>query len=203
MTLSEYRLLFRFATGLLILLAASPALGRLLILPNNESFTELWILDRNYKAEDYPFNTARSMNQSLILGIENHLRKFAYYVVEVKFRNKTQSAPNSFNHTPSSLPALFTITAFVADGEVWERHLTFSFDFECNYTDTETPPPVEFVSLAIDNYTVNIGNTTVAWDPELRGFPGNLFFELWIYDPAANRFQYHERFVSLWLNMTG
>jgi len=115
MSLQEYRLPFRVATGLLVLLAASPALSRLLIIPQTESFTELWVLDRNRRAEDYPFNTARTLNHTLTLGIENHLGNFAYYLVEVKFRNKTQPTPSSFNHTPSSLPALLNITAFVAD----------------------------------------------------------------------------------------
>jgi hypothetical protein len=40
------------------------------------------------------------------------------------------------------------------------------------------------------------------WDSEFEGFFYQLFFELWTYDEAVSSFQYHNRFVGLWLNMT-
>ena len=46
-------------------------------------------------------------------------------------------------------------------------------------------------------------NCTATWDPEYEGFFYQLFFELWKYDNAAASFQYHNRFVGIWLNMTG
>lgn len=198
MRLHDYRVLFMAVTGILTLLVASPALSRLLVLPRTEFFTEFWILDSNHRTDAYPFNITRGHNYTVFLGIGNYLGHFAYYLVEVKFRNQTQSAPNSFNRTSSSLPSLFNISAFVADEGVWERHLTFSFDYNYN----ENRSRIEFDSLTLNNVTLGIRNYTVAWSSAKNASLGNLFFETWIYTGTTGYFQYHERFVSLWLNMT-
>jgi len=198
MNFHEYRALFVAIVGILALLVASPALSRLLVFPKTEFFTEFWILDSNHKAENYPFNVTRTASYSVFLGIGNHLGHTAYYVVEVKLRNQTQSAPNSFNRTSSSLPSLINITAFVADEETWEYPLTFSFDYVYN----EALSRVEFSSLKLNDASIDVTGFTTGWDSRSSGFLYNLFFELWIYDAATSSFRYHERSVGLWFNMT-
>lgn len=198
MSLGDYHVLFVAVTAVLALLVASPALSRLLVYPRTEFFTELWILGPNRMAEDYPFNISRNQDYGVFLGVGNRLGYCGYYLVEVKFRNLTQSAPDSFNRTPSSLPSLLNITAFVEDEGVWELPLTFSFDYDYN----ETVLMVEFNSLTLNDATLDVGNCTAVWDSEKEGFLGDLFFELWIYSDAVSGFQYHERFVNLRLNMT-
>ena len=199
MNLEEYRTLFVSTSLVLILVATVPVIGLVVPFPESgESFSELWLLDPNHMAEDYPFNITRNHNYSMLLGIGNHLGCCTYYLVEVKFRNQTQSAPNSLNRTPSSLPALFNITAFVADEGIWELPLTFSFDYKYN----ETLSQVEFYNLTLNGVALDMMNYTVAWDSKNNGFFGNLFFELWLYDMTSQSFQYHDRFVGIWLNMT-
>ena len=120
----------------------------------------------------------------------------------MKFRNQTQPAADSFNHRPSSLAPLYSITAFVANNETWELPITFSID----YTYIENRDDVN-LSKIIFNYIVFNGATfdlegiSAYWDPELRGFFGYLFFELWIYNDSTNAFEYHERFTSLRFSM--
>ena len=196
--LHEYRVLFVATVGIFALLVASPGLSRLLALPRTEFFTEFWVLDSNRRAEDYPFNVTRTGNYSVFLGIGNRLGHTAYYLVEVKLRNQTQSAPNSFNRTSSSLPSLLNVTAFVADEKTWEYPLTFSFDYVYN----EALSRVEFSSLKLNDTTVDVTDFRTRWDPGNNGFLCNLFFELWIYDAATSGFRYHERSVGLWFNMT-
>jgi len=198
MSLHEYRVLFVAVTGILALVVASPALSRLLVLPRTEFFTEFWILGPNHMAEDYPFNISRNQNYSVFLGIGNRLGYCAYYLVEVKFRNQTQSTPDSFNRTPSSLPSLFNITAFVADEAVWELPFQFSFD----YVWDEGLSRVDFLGLWLNDVWLNMTDYTVSWDPDKREFRGFLFLELWLYNVSSNVFQYHGRFVGLRLNMT-
>jgi len=198
MSYREYTVFFMIVTGILALFVASPALSRLLVLPRTEFFTEFWILDSNHRAEDYPFNITLMHDYSVFLGIANHLGYCAYYSVEVKFRNQTQPAPNSFNHTPSSLPALYSITAFVADQGVWEQSLTFSF----NYQHNEALRRVEFDSLILNDVELDLKEYSTDWNVEREEFFSNLFFELWIYNGTTNSIQYHERSVSLRLNMT-
>ncbi|MCW3986038.1 MAG: DUF1616 domain-containing protein [Candidatus Bathyarchaeota archaeon] len=201
--MEEHRVVFVVVTGVLVLLVASPALSRLLVLPRTEFFTELWLLDSNNRAEDYPFNVTVSEEYNVFLGIGNRLGYAAYYKVAVKFRNQTQLAPTSFgpvgNRTPSSLPALFNITAFVEDEGVWELPLTFSFDYGYN----ETLSRIAFYGLMLNDVTLDMRGYAIAWNSTNNEFRGFLFFELWIYDRAIGNFQYHERFVSLRLNMTG
>ena len=189
-------------TGILALLVASPALSRLLVYPRTEFFTELSLLDPNHRAENYPYNITRGQNYSVFLEIANHLGYTAYYLVEVKFRNMTQSAPTSFgphaNRTPSTLPSLYNITAFVADEGMWEKPLTFSLDYAYN----DMLSQIEFGSLRFNDVVLNVTGYRTAWDPVGKGFFGYLFFELWLYNATSSSFQYHERFVALRLNMT-
>jgi uncharacterized membrane protein len=199
MSLHEYRVLFVAVTGVLVLLVASPALGKLLVRPRTEFFTEFWILDSNRRADDYPFNITRANNYSLFLGIGNRLGHFAYYLVQVKLRNQTESAPNSFNRASSSLPSIFNITAFVADNGIWEMPLTFSLDYEYD----ELLAHTTIYSITLNNVNFDIRGHTIAWDSNRTGFFARLFFELWIYDAATRDFLYHERSVGLWLNLTG
>jgi len=198
MNLSERRILFVVVSGILILLVASPALSRLLVFPRTEFFTEFWILDSNHGTRDYPFNVTLTRDYNVFLGIANRLGYCAYYSVEVKFRNQTQSAPSRFNHTSSSLPALCNISAFVADQGVLEQPLTLSFVYQYN----ESLSRVELRSLELNGVESNLNNTTIDWDLKENGFRGVLFFELWIYNGTSSSFQYHDRFLSLRLNMT-
>lgn len=198
MSVQEFHAPFIVITGILVLLVASPALSRLLVLPRTEFFTELWILGPDHTAENYPFNISRNQNYNVFLGIGNQLGHCGYYLVEVKFRNQTQSAPDSFNLTPSSLPPLFNITAFVADEGSWELPLTFSFDYEYD----ETAQMVQLDNLTSNDAVVNMSGYTVAWNSTTDRFSGDLLFELWIYNGTASGFQYHERFLRLNLNLT-
>ncbi len=199
MNIREYGVLFWTVIGVSGLIVASPALSRLLVYPRTEFFTEFWLLGANHRAEDYPFNVTVDEAYKVFLGIGNRLGYAAYYKVAVKFRNQTQSGADSFNRTWSSLSPLYEVRAFVADETTWEAPLTFSFGYEYN----ETRSRVDVHSMMLNGNSLEISNCTVTWDAERSGFFGNLFFELWIYNATADGFQYHERFVGLWLNMTG
>ncbi len=202
MDLQSYRVTFFVAVFLLALLVASPALSRMLVYPRTEFFTELWLLDQNHRAETYPFNILRNQNYSVYLGIRNQLGYCAYYLVEVKFRNQTQPAPMSFgplpDRTPSSLPSLYNITAFVADEGVWEQPLTFSFD----YIHNETSSRIELNDMVLNGVVLNLRGISSSWNSTLNRFYGDIVFELWLFDASVNSFQYHARFVDLKLNMT-
>jgi hypothetical protein len=158
----------------------------------------MWLLGPEHTAENYPFNVTRHEAYSVFLGIGNHLGQCAYYVVEVKFRNESMSAPNSFTRTPSSVPALYSLPVFVADKEVWEQRLTFS----CDYRFDAALSRVEFNSLTLNDVTLNLGGLSSEWNATTSRFYGNLIFELWIYNGSTSSFQYHDRFVDLKLNMT-
>jgi hypothetical protein len=198
MNLQEYKVLFIVVISVSALLVASPALQRLLVYPQTEFFTELWLLGPEQKAENYPFNITRNKNYGVFLGISNHLGQCAYYVVEVKFRNESGSAPNSFNRTSSSLPSLFNITVFVADKEAWEQLLTLSFDYGFD----DSMSKVDFYSMTLNDAKLDLHGLSSKWNANASRFYGNLIFELWVYNGSTSFYGYHERFVDLKLNMT-
>ena len=199
MDISKYTLPFFVVVAVVSLLVASPALSRVLVYPRTEFYSELWLLGPNGMAENYPYNISSGQNYGLYLGIGNQLGYCAYYVVEVKFRNETQSAPTSLGTlTPSSLPSLLNITAFVADEGTWQIPLTFSFAYGLN----QTPLEVEFSSLTLNSFVLSLQGDSSAWNATESRFYGNLVFELWLYNSSTSVFQYHERFVDLQLNMT-
>jgi len=198
MNLQEYKILFLVIVSVSALLVASPALQRLLVYPQTDFFTEMWLLGPEHKGENYPFNITRNENYNVFLGVGNHLGHCAYYVVQVKFRNLTQSAADSFNRTSSSLSSLYNITAVVADKETWEIPVVFSFDYAYNGNLSQ----VNFNRVMFNDVVLNLKGSSAAWDPQTNRFFGNLFFELWIYNDTNGIFQYHERYTDLKLNMT-
>jgi hypothetical protein len=123
-------------------------------------------------------------------------------VMEIKFRNDTQSMPSSFgpveNLTPSSLPSLYNVSAFVPDAQSWELPVRFSFDYAYNLTSLL----VHFYNMTFNGVILNMSSYVAAWNSTTRQVFGSLFFEAWIYNATTSVFQYHDRFVSLVFNMT-
>jgi hypothetical protein len=200
MRLQEHRLHFIIVIGIVALLVASPALSRLLVYPRTESFTEMWLLGPTHKAEGYPSTVSLGKNYSVFLGIGNHLGYCAYYMVQVKFRNQTQSAPNSVNHASSSLPSIFSIPVFVADQGTWELPLNFSFNYK--YKESLTQIELYNMNMTLNGVKLRMSNYTLAWNWENNGYLANLFFELWIYNAMTGSFQYHERSVGFWFKIS-
>jgi hypothetical protein len=192
----DFKLIYVLACLGLGLIILSPTLAMVIELPSGEQFSEFWVLGSGHIAEDYPFNIAEGQAYKVYLGIANHMGGLQYYRVYVKFRNQTEPLPDSVNGTPSTLDPVFEYRMFLRDGEVWEKEVFFSFDgisFESNSCRSS--------SLVLDGYVLNVDKYAL-WDEENSGFYCQLFFELWIYDGAVSGFQFHNRFVGFWLNMT-
>jgi hypothetical protein len=197
MGLSRYKTLILVVTAALALIIASPSIQQVLVYPQTDYFTEFWMFGPNHDTS-YPGNVTLNQNYRIYLDITNHLGSTTNYNIEIKFRNQTQSGPNSFDKTNSNLPALSSIAMVVANNQTAETPLDLSFQYHTvNGTTT----------LYMDNVTVNgfaldASKTTLAYDKTRDGYYGNLFFELYIYNGTTNAFQYHQRYLSLWLKMT-
>jgi hypothetical protein len=198
MNFEDYRTIFVVGILVCVLLAAAPALSVVISLPRTgEKFSELWILGPNHMAEDYPFNVQEGNQCSVYLGIGNHMASSVYYAVYVKFRNETEQLPNSTLSTPSSLPMLYEFRTFAQDGSTWERQVQFSFP-EVLFADDSC----SVKGLTINDYLVSV-DSYASYNSERKGFYFQLFFELWLYDVSLKNLRFHDRFVGLWLNMTG
>jgi len=186
--LEDYRTLFIVATLGLTLIVAAPALSMVVpVRSGSERFSELWLLGPTHMAEGYPFN----------VGVGNHMGCSEYYMVYVKFRNQTQPLPDVSDSKPSPLPPLYEFQFFVADGETWESLLMFEI------LDVSVQGDSMFVGNVSINGVAFSVNSFSMWDSENNGYYYQLFFELWLYNRASHGFQYHNRFVGIWLNVTG
>lgn len=194
----DYRNVFFGAILILVLLAASPALSSVVSSQKGgEKFSDIWLLGPNHVAEDYPFNISVGDTYTVYLGVGNHMGGSMYYLIYVKFRNQSQSLPNATLSTPSPLPAHYDLRAFVQDEGTWERPIVFSVAQAAHAGNSS------FVdSLILNGRSVWV-NSTAVWDSEKGGFYYQLFFELWVYNASSDSFQFHNRFVGIWLNMTG
>jgi len=196
MKIEDCRVIFATVGLIGMLTLGSPTLGLMLHLPGGEKFSELWVLGPGHMAEDYPFNVTAGVNYLVYVGVGCHTGSLTYYDVQMKFRNETESFPNSTVGTPSALAPLYDYRLFLEDGESNELPLTFSFS---NVSFSGNQSTVGIVT--INGVQSNVAES-VSWDAVNQGYYYQLFMELWVYDPASNVPRFDNRFVSLWLNMT-
>jgi len=196
--LKDYRTLFAVATLGLIFMVAFPTLSLIVAFPGGaERFSELWVLDPNRMVEGYPFNIHVGEEHRVFVGVGNHLGSSSYYMVCVKFRNQSQPFPDASNSMPSPLAPLFEFRFFIMDGESWEIPLVFMF---VEVLGLEGSCLVRRIMI---NDLVFSVDSPSRWDSENNGFYYQLFFELWLYDLTSHSFRFHDRFVGIWLNVTG
>jgi len=196
LTLEDYGTIFLLVSFLGALLISSPALAFILPPRTGEQFSELYVLGPNRMAEDYPFNVKENETYRLYLGVGNHMKSSAYYLIYVKLRDRTEALPNITAGTPSPLPALHQYRFFLEDGKVWERPINFSLQGLSFHNGI-----CYLRGLIFDGREIP-ANKQITSDSEINGYPMELFFELWIYDPESHSFTFHKRFVGIWLNMT-
>jgi uncharacterized membrane protein len=197
MAIQQYRTLFILVTVVAALFVASPAIQQVLVVSQKESLTEFSLLGPYHNAT-YPYNITSGTEYRLYFDVVNRLGSCAYYQVDVKFRNQAQSAPNSFNHTSSNQSSLGEISFFAANKQTIELPIDISFQYN---EDPYYTKQLNMQSVTVNGATLN-ANVPIAWDPEKGAFLGNVFFELWVFNDTSNTFQYHERYLSLWLNLT-
>jgi hypothetical protein len=179
-----------------VLLLASPTLSFVWHLPGGERFSEFWILGPGHMAEDYPFNVKADELYSIYVGVANHMGSSSYYTAYVKFRTQSEPLPNVTAGTPSPLSPLYEYRAFLEDGATWEVPLTFSFSGVSFFNNQSL-----VTSLTVDDHAFGV-DKSASWDGENNGYYYQLFLELWIYQVGSDAFEFHNRFVGLWLNMT-
>ena len=186
-------------TAVLALFVASPAIQRVLAPPQTDFYTELWILDSAHTANNYPFNIVQGNNYKIYLDIANHLGHCSYYTIEVKLWNDVMPYLGNFNNTPVNIPSLYNLTAFVPNKSTWELPITFSFTYNVNSANSQ----VNFSEMTLNGAVLNLnGYSTTYRGQAPKGYFGNIYFELWLYNSTIGESQYNDRYVNLPLNMT-
>jgi hypothetical protein len=178
------------------LVILSPTLAAVVTFPEGDKFSELWILGPNHMLEGYPFNIAVGKSYKVYLGVSNQMGDLGYYRVDVKFRNQSEPMPDSVAGLPSPLEPIFEYNVFLRNNATWEREFSFSFEgvsFEGNVSRVS--------KVLVGSYAVDV-NKVAVWNETDNGFYYELFFELWIYNATVPGFQFHNRWVGFWLNMS-
>jgi len=145
--------------------------------------------------ENYPYNIAVSHDCSLYIGVGNHLGSPTYYTIYVKLLNQADLLPSTNSATPSSLPAIYEYKFFLANNENQEAPLTFSISEASTNGDQAT-----INQLVINNTPFNVNKLTI-WNGDSTGFYCRLLCELWVYNATIGSLQFHNRAVSLQLNL--
>ncbi len=157
------------------------------------TYTELWILDANHMADNFPFNITRNTDYSLFLGISNHLGASTCYQVKLKSHNSTQTIEDNSVLAPSSFSSIYNLTISVADNESWKLPITLSF----NYDNNSAQRKITLRSITFNGNVLNIENGEIHLDEKRNGYFENLIFELWIQNDNLGTFEYHGRRVEL------
>ncbi len=198
MILRDLKLIYVAICLVLAVSILSPTFGRYISLPHGEPFSELWILGPNHLAEDIPFNVTSNQSSSIFLGITNHMGELQYYLVYAKIRNLTDPIPDVLNSTPTDLEPLAEYRVLLSENETWERPITFSIESVSFGENVST-----ISRLSIDgNSFIATKTIEFAQINNVYGYFCELFFELWRYNSQISSFEFHNRFVGIWLNLT-
>ena len=179
--------------GFIILL---PAFFALAPFPQGEEFSELWLLDSNHMIENGGFQVSVGKTFSVFLGMGNEMGTLKFYKVYVKLANSSDTLPNRADGSPSPLQPIFELNLFLKNHEEAQEEIISSFEdvsFENNVC--------KISRIVINNQEVPIDKILV-WDENNGGFYCQLIFELWIFDKNTSDFQFHNRSVWFWLNLT-
>ncbi len=197
-SLQKYRSLILVIVAVLALIIAAPVIEQYVSAPKTEPITELSMLGPYHNAT-YPYNLTSGDLYPLYFTVTNHLGSSANYMLQVKYRNQDQSGPDSFNHTASSLPALAKFTFTVDNEKSVELPLNVTLDYQ------RTPfvsSSVTLGNIIINESNVDMDSLLVPWDSAQNAYLGNLFFELYLYNSTLGDYQYNQRYVSLWVNLS-
>lgn len=196
MNFGTMRLLYVVSCVVLCFVVLTPLLAVVVPLPQGERFSEVWVLGSNHMMGDYPFDVSEGTSYSVFLGVGNRMGSLQYYKVLVKFGNESDSQPDNAAGLPSVLSPVFEYDVFLGDNETWERAVSFSFDGVSFNGDV-----ARVSDVLINNYAINVDKVVVRNETD-NAFYYRLFFELWIYNSAVSGFQFNDRWVGLWFNMT-
>lgn len=193
---ADFRRVFMVVGLIGVIVFSVPSALVLVRLPSGERFSELYVLGPSHMANGYPFSVSAGPEYCVYLGVGNHMGESEYYRAVVKFRNASESLPNATEGVASSLPVLYAYNVFLSDGQVWEGALNFSF------SDVVFGQNVSSVGrMRVNDVWVNVDKSGV-WDNATSGYFYQVLVELWSYNTVSSDFEFHNWFVTLWLNMT-
>jgi hypothetical protein len=196
MKLRDYRLLFIIVGLIGILLIASPIWLNAVQLSPGERFSELYLLNADGVAGNYPFNIIVNQNYAVNIGVGNHLGSLAYYLVYVKLLNETDPLPNSNTSLPTPVTPLYVCRFFIPSSQTREGLIAFSVN-GASITKSQS-----VVNQMVINGNIIEVQKPANWNTNSTMYHYRLLFELWLFNEKSCSFEYSNRAVYLSLNIT-
>lgn len=195
MNLENARLVYVVSCVLLGFVILLPTLFAVFPLPEDESFSELWLLNSNHMIGSGAMNVLLNKPYTVYLGVGNQMGDLEYYTVYVKLLDSSEGLVETGSMLPSSSEPIFEYNLFLMNNEIWEKPFVFSFE---NVSFEGDVARVSLLSINDNDVSVD---TTIVQDASDGGFYCKMLFELWIYNSTISTLQYHNRFVHFWINL--
>lgn len=148
-----------------------------------ETFMDIYVLDSNHMAIDYPQNLNVGETIQLDIGVRNYMGQAEYAAVYVKLANA------SYSVEPCPLSPLVKFQHILSKKETWEFRIYVRIEEAKSEGSYRT-----ITQLKINNklYSVNI--------PAKDGKNFRLIFELWLYNATSKKFEFSRSWVQIWFN---
>lgn len=162
----------------------------------SESFSEFWLLDSEHGTSNYPFNVTSGTSYSVFVNLANHMGSSETYLVNAKLRSYEQYLLECNSSYPSSSPSLYEFSFSVDDEGYSEIPITFEI------SDLLLNDDVVAIDDIVINGDINSVTVSTSWNPGVKGYVFQLFFELSRYNTESGNYQFDNKIVGIWLNMT-
>jgi uncharacterized membrane protein len=107
------------AVAIALLIVAGVVAGYYVLYhPTPEGYTEIYVLDANGQAVDYPDTLSVNQNYTFNVWVENHMGETQSFEVQLKITNE------SISLFPAEIAPINTYTKTLANGETWETQVT-------------------------------------------------------------------------------
>lgn len=196
MNTGELKLYYVLSCVALSLIILSPAVINVVRFPAEEAFSEIWILGADHILGNVPSSITSNTIYTVYLDVGNHMGELKYYAILAKIRNQSEPLPDTTIGNPSPLKPIFEYRLFLENNGISERKFDFSIKQVSFIGNTS-----KISQMSVNNDNVNLDSTGI-WDSERHGFYYQLFFELWLYNSTVESFEFNNRYVQFWFNMT-
>jgi len=194
-------LVYFIAGSILALTVFSIAFSEFRSMNDAQGFSQLWILGYEKKAIDYVYdlNSSNSFSGKFFVGARNKLGRNANYSLRVKFCSESAFLPDNANSRTSPVHSLYQFEFSLPDNGTWETPLTLTISQSAFYSVQRNV--LNLTNISINGSAISGLNLILTRSIETDGYPFLIFFELWVYEEPLQESSYHNRFVSLWLNL--
>lgn len=196
MILKDIKIILISIGLIVIILFASLTLYNMIDIQQEKKYSELYILDTNQMAWDYPFNIVTNHDYYIYLNVENHMKSSVYYILYVNFYNVNYELSNSTIAIPTYDSFLYEYDFVIKDNERWQKLFTFSIT---NATITGNASYIN--TIKINNVSFNISESSL-WNSNSNTYDYQLKFGLFFYNSTSNLISFTNQIVNLALNLT-